>query len=48
VQDVGGRELQEYWIPADDLAILNDHILGEIEILAEYQYQGTPPRHSLT
>ena len=42
VQDVGGRELQEYWIPAEDLAAFNDHIVGEIEILAEYR--GDPPQ----
>jgi hypothetical protein len=42
VHDVGGRELQEYWIPADELDEFNHHIIGPIEILSEWR--GTPPR----
>ena len=34
---VGGREHEEYWIPADDLDAFNDAILGAIEVIAEYR-----------
>jgi hypothetical protein len=42
VHDVGGRESQEYWIPADDLDEFNRHIVGPIEILSEWR--GMPAR----
>ena len=32
VQFAGGREYQEYWIPAADLAAFNDALVGKIEI----------------
>lgn len=41
VQDVGGRALQEYWIPSEQLEEFNANIVGEIEVIAEYI--GTPP-----
>src|ERR1041385_301006 len=31
VQQVGGRTILEYWIPAEDLDELNDNIVGLIE-----------------
>lgn len=37
IQTVGGSQHQEYWIPAEDLAEFNRHIVGEIEVLAEYR-----------
>lgn len=36
VHRVGGRVYDEYWIPAEDLAELNDNIVGTIEVIAEY------------
>jgi hypothetical protein len=41
VHDVGGRELQEYWILAEDLETFNDHIVGLIEVISEWR--GSPP-----
>jgi len=41
VHDVGGRELQEYWVPLEDLDDFNDHIIGHIEVLSEWR--GSPP-----
>jgi hypothetical protein len=37
VQQVGGRTILEYWIPAEDLEALNDNIVGLIEVTAEYR-----------
>lgn len=34
VQTVGRSYHQEYWIPAEDLAEFNRHILGKIEVIA--------------
>jgi hypothetical protein len=34
---VGGRTILEYWIPAEDLELFNDNIVGTIEVIAEYQ-----------
>ncbi|HEY0385748.1 MAG TPA: hypothetical protein VGC64_07030 [Pyrinomonadaceae bacterium] len=42
VQTVGSVAHQEYWIPAEDLAEFNRHIVGQIEVLAEYR--GTPDK----
>jgi hypothetical protein len=36
VQRVGGSLHEEYWIPAEDLEELNRHIVGTIEVIAEY------------
>lgn len=36
VQQVGGRTILEYWIPAEDLEVFNDNIVGVIEVIAEY------------
>jgi hypothetical protein len=36
VQQAGGREHIEYWIPAEDLAVFNAALIGEIEVIAEY------------
>ena len=37
IQIVGGSDHQEYWIPAEDLEEFNRHIIGRIEVIAEYQ-----------
>jgi hypothetical protein len=37
VQNAGGERFQEYWIPAEDLALFNDNIVGEIEVIAEFR-----------
>jgi hypothetical protein len=42
VQEAGGRDRRELWVPADDLETLNDHIVGTIEVIGEYR--GRPPR----
>jgi len=36
VQDAGGRDHQEYWIPADQLARFNAAIVGRIEVVASF------------
>jgi hypothetical protein len=36
VQQAGGREHREYWIPAEDLAVFNAALIGEIEVIAEF------------
>jgi hypothetical protein len=33
IQTVGASRHQEYWIPAEDLAALNDNIVGQIEVV---------------
>ena len=37
VQIAGSRAHQEYWIPAENLVEFNRHILGLIEVIAEYR-----------
>ncbi|MGE3812253.1 MAG: hypothetical protein AB7I24_11945 [Candidatus Nanopelagicales bacterium] len=37
VHQVGGQTILEYWIPADDLVELNENIVGQIEVVAEYR-----------
>jgi len=36
VQIAGSRIHREYWIPAEELAEFNRHIVGQIEIIREY------------
>ncbi len=36
VQTVGASYHQELWIPADDLPEFNNHIIGQIEIIATF------------
>ena len=40
VQTVGGRRHQELWVPAEELSELNSHIVGLIEVIAEFH---SPP-----
>src|ERR1700748_1352197 len=37
VQQVGNRIHQELWIPAEDLRAMNENIVGEIEVIAEFK-----------
>ena len=37
VQTVGGSIHKELWIPAEELPELNRHIVGLIEVIAEYK-----------
>ena len=36
VQQVGGSEHLEYWIPAAALGVFNANIIGRIEVIAEF------------
>ncbi|HEY2136427.1 MAG TPA: ADP-ribosylation/crystallin J1 [Xanthobacteraceae bacterium] len=36
-QTAGGRDFQEYWIPAEDLPEFNAHLVGVIEVIAEFK-----------
>lgn len=36
VQVAGARQHQELWVPAEDLAELNRHIVGRIEVVESY------------
>lgn len=36
VQQAGGRDHLEYWIPAEDLPAFNAALIGAIEVIAEY------------
>jgi len=37
IQTVGASHHTEWWIPAERLADLNAHIIGKIEVIAEYR-----------
>jgi hypothetical protein len=37
VQIVGDRTCQELWVPAEELPVFNDNIVGEIEVIAEFK-----------
>jgi hypothetical protein len=37
VQQVGGASHREWWIPSEELELLNDNIVGLIEVLREYR-----------
>jgi hypothetical protein len=41
-QEAGGRDLREYWIPAEELDAFNEAIVGSIEVISEWR--GQPPR----
>jgi hypothetical protein len=36
VHQVGSAIYQEYWIPAEDLEEFNRHLVGKIEVIAEF------------
>ena len=37
VQEAGGRDHTEYWVPAERLEEFNEHIVGLIEVIAEFR-----------
>jgi hypothetical protein len=37
VQQAGGQTILEYWIPAEELAEFHLHIVGLIEVVAEFR-----------
>ena len=37
VHEAGGRDLLEYWIPAEDLAAFNANIVGSIRVIHEFR-----------
>lgn len=37
VQRAGGDTILEYWIPAEDLETFNEHIIGTIDVVAEFR-----------
>ena len=37
VEEAGGRDHRELWVPADELDEFNSHIQGEIEMVAAYR-----------
>lgn len=42
IRQVGTREHQEYWVPSEELPELNAHIVGLIEVVAEYRAAERP------
>jgi len=36
IQKVGGAHHTEWWVPAEELEALNDHIVGTIEVVREF------------
>ena len=40
VQQVGGGHHAEWWVPAEDLESLNDHIVGPIAVIHEFHQLG--------
>jgi hypothetical protein len=40
VHIVGGRNHEEYWIPAEELEEFNQNIIGIIEVISEFRNQG--------
>ncbi|MCA9087246.1 MAG: hypothetical protein KDA90_01285 [Planctomycetaceae bacterium] len=39
--EAGGRDLKEYWIPAEELNEFNDNIVGPIELIHEFHRPAT-------
>lgn len=37
VHEAGGRDHREYWIPAEDIDVFNEAIVGEIEVTREFR-----------
>jgi hypothetical protein len=37
IHQVGAAHHREWWVPAEELDALNDHIVGQIEVIAEYR-----------
>jgi hypothetical protein len=43
VQQVGAAHHTEWWVPAEELETLNDHIVGQIEVLWRFDADGAYP-----
>ncbi|WP_460697309.1 ADP-ribosylation/crystallin J1 [Nocardia thraciensis] len=43
IHQVGGRNILEYWIPAEDLPEFNGHIVGKIEVVHRFPNAETLP-----
>ena len=37
VQQAGGRDHEELWVPAEELEAFNAHIIGQIEVVAAFR-----------
>ena len=37
VKNVGGRIHDELWVPAEELSVFNQHIVGKIEVISEFR-----------
>ncbi|MGW6704024.1 hypothetical protein ACWGDE_03870 [Streptomyces sp. NPDC054956] len=37
VQQAGGRTILELWVPAEELGLFNDHIVGEIQLVHTFR-----------
>ncbi|UQW99812.1 hypothetical protein [Streptomyces sp. RerS4] len=37
VQQAGGRTILELWVPAEELDVFNEHIVGEIELVHTFR-----------
>lgn len=37
LQQVGGAHHTEWWVPAEELELLNDNIVGKIEVIHEFR-----------
>jgi len=42
VQQAGGRTILELWVPAEELAEFNAHIVGPIEVTHEFRPESSP------
>ena len=42
VQTVGAAHHTEWWVPAEELGALNDHIVGEIEVIQTFHRPAAP------
>jgi hypothetical protein len=40
VKQVGGREHLELWVPAEELAVFNAHIVGVIRVIRRFEANG--------
>lgn len=48
VQQAGGRDILEYWIPAEDLEEFNRNIIGAIEVVRRFPADAPLPDRALT
>lgn len=36
IQNVGGKQHDKLWIPSDELAVFNKHIVGKVEVISKF------------